>query len=248
MPKSQQAQDEKIIADAIAAEKTISIKSYVLGEYGEFLLEKVSSSILEKYERTDLLEIVYPAAKELAINATKASLKRLVFEEQGLDPEKDDEYKQGMQVFRDKLTEENLKKYKPSLIKKNLPVVITFYFSPQVMNIKVKNMFRMLPIEEARVREKFAHAKSFSNLLEFYLAHGDETEGAGLGITMVGILLDESGIDRHSFTLHCKKDYNETAAKLEIPLSDSYIPKRQRFDTEKEAKGLSADEYRKVFK
>lgn len=248
MPPSKKDHDEELINNAVKDGKTISIKSYVLGRYGEELLEKVSKAILDKYGKSDLLEILYPSAKELAINATKASLKRLVFSDLNLDPEDDDEYKKGMEEFKQKLTEEGLNSYKSKLISHNLPTIITFYYNSKVVNIKVKNMFRMLPIEEQRVREKFRYAESFSNLLEFYLAHGDEAEGMGLGITMVGILLDESGFDRHQFTLHCKGGYNETAAKLEIPISDDYITKRERFEIERKKTGMSVEEFRKVFR
>ena len=248
MPPSKKDQDEEIIRSAVAANKTISIKSYVLGRYGEELLEKVSKAILQKFGKEDLLEILYPSAKELAINATKASLKRLVFNELELDPENDEQYERGMAVFKEKLNEKSMKESKPKLIEQGLPTIITFYYNKDVVNIKVKNMFRMLPIEEKRVREKFKFAESFSNLLEFYIAHGDESEGMGLGITMVGILLDESGFDRHQFTLHCKGEYNETAAKLEIPISENYIPKRKRFEIELEKSGLSVPEFRKVFR
>ena len=63
---------------------------------------------------------------------------------------------------------------------------------------------------------------------------------------MVGILLDKTGIDRHAFTLY-STSFNETAARLELPLSDEYVSKRTLFDQECEAAGLSADEFRKVF-
>lgn len=243
-----QEKDSEAIARAVDQGKTISLKTYVLSEYGERALELISQLILKKYGRDDLLEIVYPAAKELAVNATKANLKRAVFNNLGLDPEIDDEYHKGMEVFKEKLTEKGLDEYRDEFKKENLPVTMTFYYSEEVLNIKVKNNFRMLPVEESRVREKFRYAKSFTNLLEFYLAHGDSSEGAGLGLTMVGILLDESGIDRHGFTLYVKEGYEETAAKLEIPLSDSYISKRNQFAREAGEQGLSEDEYRNYIK
>ncbi len=235
------------IERAVQSGKTISLKSFVLTDYGEKILESICRQILQKHNREDLLDIVYPASKELAINATKANYKRLIFTELGLDPENDEEYRKGMALFKEKLNEKILRENLPRFRELNLPVVITFYYSANVLNIKVKNMFPMLAVEESRVREKFSYAQSFSSLLEFYLAHGDESEGAGLGITMVGILLDETGIDRHSFTLHVKPGYSETAAKLEIPLSSAYVPKRVRFERELAASGLSREEFREQF-
>ena len=76
---------------------------------------------------------------------------------------------------------------------------------------------------------------------------GDDTEGAGMGLTMVGILLDKSGIDKHAFSLYSSSKYRETIAKLEIPLSGSYISKRRVFDLECERTGKSPDQLRPDF-
>ena len=78
------------------------------------------------------------------------------------------------------------------------------------------------------------------------MEYGDDTEGAGLGLAMVGILLDESGIDKHSFTLYSNQ-YNETAARLEIPLTENHVSRRVLFDQEREKSGMTAEEFRKVF-
>ena len=114
-------------------------------------------------------------------------------------------------------------------------------------NIKVKNNFPLLPIEESRIRDKFQKATSFSSLIDFFMEYGDSTEGAGMGITMVGILLDQSGINKHSFSLYSSEKYNETVAKIEIPLHDGYISKREMFQRELREKGITPDEFRKSF-
>jgi hypothetical protein len=79
------------------------------------------------------------------------------------------------------------------------------------------------------------------------MEHGDETEGAGMGITMVGILLDQSGIDKHAFSLYSSKKYNETIAKLEIPLTKDYVPKRNAFDKELNKHQVERDQLRDKF-
>jgi hypothetical protein len=65
---------------------------------------------------------------------------------------------------------------------------------------------------------------------------------------MVGILLDQSGIDKHSFTLYSNNKYNETAARLEIPLDENYLPRRKQFDEKLARTSLSPDELRPIFK
>ena len=246
--KKTEAELQKIIQDAVDNHTIISMQTYLLSDYGEKILHLISETVLKKYNRIDLLEICYSSAKELVINATKANLKRVLYKQQGLDINNPEDYEKGLQDFKDNLKEEKLFSYKPFFKKYDLPVTATFYYNKEVLNIKVKNNFPLLPIEEERIRDKFKKATSFTSLIDFFMEYGDSTEGAGMGITMVGILLDQSGISKHCFSLYSSDKYNETAAKIEIPLSDSYISKREMFDREISEKNLSAEDFRKHFK
>ncbi len=236
-----------IIEDAIDKNNIISMKTYLLSDYGEKILHIIAESILKKFNKIDLLEISYSSAKELVINATKANLKRVLYREQGLDINNPEHYEKGLIAFKENLKEEKLLAYKPLFKKFDLPVTATFYYNKDVLNIKVKNNFPLLPIEEERIRDKFKKATSFTSLIDFFMEYGDSTEGAGMGITMVGILLDQSGINKHSFSLYSSEKYNETAAKIEIPLSSNYVSKREMFEKEQKINGLEADEFRKNF-
>lgn len=238
----------KGIERAIAEERTISLVTWILTDYGEFLLHRIAAGILQRYGRSDLLEIVYPAVKELVINATKANMKRVFFARHGIDPMNPAEYDRGMKLFKDNLTETMIMHHLKDFKDRNFKVTITFYYTDKVMNIKVKNNFPLLPREEERIREKFARAQSFTSLFDFYMTHGDETEGAGLGLTMVGILLDQSGIDRHAFTVFQKPGYSETAARLEIPLHPEYIPRRRQFELELQRSGKTIEDLRRSFR
>ncbi|HNJ06279.1 MAG TPA: hypothetical protein PLB73_18610, partial [Leptospiraceae bacterium] len=229
---------------AVEKNKTLSMVTYALSDYGEEVLKILVGSILEKAGRMDLFDIVYTAAKELVVNATKANLKRALFLKLSLNANDPAQYDVGMNYFRGALTEEKLRKYKKTFKEHNLPVVVTLYYSMDVVHIKVKNNFPLLDIEESRIRQKFRQATSFTSLLDFFMEHGDDTEGAGLGLTMVGILLDESGVDRHAFTLYSSEKYGETVARLEIPLSPDYVSKRKVFESEMHGKGQSPDQLR----
>jgi hypothetical protein len=245
--KKTETELKEIIQNAVDNNNILSMKTYLLSDYGENILKIIASTILEKFNRTDLMEISYSSAKELVINATKANLKRVLFRELGLDITNPEDYNKGLEEFKGNLTEDKIMSYKPLFKKYDLPVTATFYYTKNVLNIKVKNNFPLLPIEEERIRDKFQKATSFSSLIDFFMEYGDSTEGAGMGITMVGILLDQSGINKHSFSLYSSDKYKETVAKIEIPLNESYISKREMFQRELKEKGITADEFRKSF-
>ena len=245
--RKSEAELNRIVQQAVASNLIVSFRTFYLSDYGELVLRVIARVILERHGRSDLLDIVYTAAKELVINATKANVKRIIFEDLGLDPNSAPDYEKGVAYLKENLVENKIVEYRDRFKERNFPVTATFYFQANVLNIKVKNNFHLLPYEEMRIRRKFQDAESFSNLFEFYAEHGDDSEGAGLGLTMVGILLDQCGIDKHSFVVYSNK-FNETAAKLEIPLREDYIPKRTVFQQELARRAnMTADELREEY-
>ncbi|MDX1957653.1 MAG: hypothetical protein SFU98_03720 [Leptospiraceae bacterium] len=238
---------KKFILESIEKNKVITLKTYLLSDYGEDLLKIICSGVLKKFGRTDLMDISYSAAKELVINATKANLKRALYRKSNLDIANPEHYERGMSEFKSYLTEEKIVEFKKDFKKFDLPVTATFYYNEYVLNVKVKNNFPLLKQEEERIRDKFKKATSFSSLIDFFMEFGDSTEGAGMGLTMVGILLDQSGISKHCFSLYSSDRYRETIAKIEIPLHKDYISKREMFEKLMKQNDVSASELRKNF-
>lgn len=235
------------IKDWVDREKVISVKTYFLSDYGELLIQSIIREILTKYDRMDLLDMAYSAAKELVINGTKANLKRIIFRELELNMNNPIDYEKGLKYFKENLAEDKIRMYKKKFKSNDMPVTCTLYFNENVLNIKVKNNFPLMPHEEERIRNKFNKARDFSSLIDYFMEYGDESEGAGLGLTMVGIMLDESGANRHAFSLYSNMEFNETVAKIEIPLNHNYRPKRLVFDEEWKNSGLTKEEFRKQF-
>jgi len=247
--KQSLAEVESAIDRSLAENRVITLITYYLSRYGEHVLNAILSRILIRFGRNDLQEVVYTSVKELIMNATKANLKRVVFNDLGLDPHLPNQYDEGMAFFKKNLIEDRMKEYREKFRTANLPVTVTFYYEPfKVLHVKVKNNFTLLPEEERRIREKFDNARSFDNLMDFYLHFSDNTEGAGMGLSLVGILFAQSGIDRHAFSIYSSERYNETIARLEIPLGPEYRTRRDRFTEEMSRSGASAEELRQKFR
>jgi hypothetical protein len=206
------------INHAISDGLKISLITYVLGNMGEAKLKYILDRTLLKYGRQDLMELFYTAAKELIANSTKAAIKRMIFQEMGLNIQEEVDYRKGMERFKSYLNERKFPAYRSKMKENNYFIKITISHSPRKMSLSVINNFSLIPIEEERVKEKFQHAKKYDNLFEFFMAHGDNSEGAGMGITMVEILLSQSGFDRNNFIVLSSDKANITIAKVEIPL------------------------------
>jgi hypothetical protein len=67
----------------------------------------------------------------------------------------------------------------------------------------------------------------YNDIAEFYLDQamsGGETEGAGLGLALIIILLKGENVDPKYFRIMIDKE--RTVARMEIPFTDRFVSKR----------------------
>jgi hypothetical protein len=226
---------------AISRQAPLTFLTRVLGDSGEAKLKYILLKVLGSVNREDLMELFYTSAKELIANSTKAAIKRILFEENNVSQTDESRYDEIMGQFKENLTDKKFPFYKGKMKEKGLVVSIKFQYNQNFVVMSITNNFPLLPKEEERVRQKFHNAQKYDNLFQFYMDHGDNTEGAGMGITLVEIMLAQSGFDRHFFTIYNNKELSETTARMEVPLHPDYKPMRQRFQ-ERLDQGLSREE------
>ena len=202
---------KKKVLDGISSNRTISLITYVLGELGEAKLKFIIRTLLTKYEKIELMDLLYTCAKELIVNSTKAAIKRLAFKEMGIDPTNDQEYDEFMNSFKDNLTDKKFPYYRSKMKDNGFYIKIRFFYDQKKIVLRIINNFPLLQKEEERIREKFIKAKKY-------------------GITMVEILLAQSGFDRHIFTIYSSKIKRETVAKVELPMHPEHVPIRFGFN------------------
>jgi len=206
----------------IGSQKPLSVIYYNLASRAQNKIKSVTYKILEKYNRLDLMDSIYTIVKEMAINGTKANMKRVIFEEEKINIRSPKDYKRGMLIFRDRLTEAWLEKYYQTMVEKGYSVVIKFIESSNRLIIEVINNVPIYKREVARIKQKLEECKEYESLMDFYQEHGDETEGEGLGFSMIIILLKNEKINPNSFKIITSyKD--KTIAKVEIPLEDASL-------------------------
>jgi hypothetical protein len=226
---------------AVSRQAPLIFLTRVLGDSGEAKLKYILQKVLGSVNREDLMELFYTSAKELIANSTKAAIKRILFEENNVSQTDKSRYDEIMGQFKENLTDKKFPFYKGKMKEKGLVVSIKFTYNENHIVMSITNNFPLLPKEEERVRQKFQNAQKYDNLFQFYMDHGDNTEGAGMGITLVEIMLAQSGYDRHLFTIYNDKHKNETTARLEVPLQTDFKPMRHKFQ-ERLDQGLSREE------
>ncbi|MFN3660708.1 MAG: histidine kinase, partial [Brevinematales bacterium] len=77
-------------------------------------------------------------------------------------------------------------------------------------------------------RMKLKLAMEYTDLAQYYAEQMDTTEGAGLGIALVVLLLRGMNLDPSLFRIGSK--HGVTIARIEVPLVDGYVSSRQRVE------------------
>jgi hypothetical protein len=209
---------EKNLQIAVDDGKVIKVISYAMSSDVENTLDKIITTILDKYERADLKSLVYTCTKELAINGTKANLKRIFFEERNLDINNEADYEKGIELYKINMREELSILYGKKAKRNGLFVKISFVHTEDTLRIEVTNNTPIIPQEENRLRVKLANTMKYDDLMAYYLDNADDTEGSGMGIALIIILLKGENIDPNLFRI--MTDSETTTARIEIPMID----------------------------
>ncbi len=225
-------QVEQNLQIAINDGKIIHLISYSMSSDIEKKMDAVIQSILEKYAETDFKGLIYTSVKELAINGTKANLKRIFFEERNLDINNLEDYEKGMEDYKNTFTEEMAARYGKIARDKGLYVRISFFYENDGLRIEVINNTNITPQEEKRLREKLSRIMNYESLIDFYMDNPDNTEGAGMGLALITTMLKGEGIDPNLFRILTSPE--KTTARIEIPFKQSYISVRDRGKTARE--------------
>lgn len=227
MPK-----DIRDAADHILeTDQKLVVRAYGVIHSTEDFLRNFVRKVTEKFARADLAPVLEIVVKELMMNAAKANFKRIFFTENNIDANNHDDYRDGMQRFRDVIDENIFTTYGLKARDAKLTVEASFDFNQDRIVVEVRNNSPMTAIEEARVREKLKRGYECADMGEFLLEHMDETEGAGAGLALCVTAMRSAGLDPRLLSLatHAAK---ETVARVEVPFHAAYVPTRTRYQSQ----------------
>lgn len=214
---------------AARAQKPFIIKSHTLPPQTEAQIEEVLGVFLEELDRGILKDSIAYCLRELTVNGKKANTKRVYFEEKGLNLEDDNDYKTGMVNFKQE-TLDNIAYWLEKQEAADLYVRVAFHIQGRDLIIKVANNTLITRKEQIRIYDRIARSRAFRSMEEAMTTVLDDSEGAGLGIVILVLMLKKLGLDEESFDIDVEG--RETVARLVVPMDQTKVDSLSKISNE----------------
>lgn len=214
---SLQPSDKEKIKIAVRLHTPIEITTYTLPKNMEVYINEVLSEFLKQCHQEHMIEYLKFCVGELLTNSKKANTKRVYFIDKGLDINNECDYNQGMVSFKEDSLQ-NIDYYLEEQKKAGLYVKLVLQVSEDFINIEIKNNAKLTTVEHRRIQEKINIAQQYDNIEEVFTKVLDQTEGAGLGIIIIILMLQKVGLSKQNYKV-IDTD-SETITRIELPLNE----------------------------
>lgn len=215
--KKEVSLDISKIKMAIRAGIPLSITTYTVPREMSLYMEEVLTAFLTELNQTQMIEYLKYCLGELVTNAKKANTKRLYFREKGLDIFNNDDYEKGMKTFKED-TLNNIKYYLNLQKKAGLYVKLILQARNNKIKIEVRNNSEITFREYKRIHDKISRAQQYTSVDQAMSEAIDQTEGAGLGIIIMILMLKKIGLTEENFQVLCEN--GETITRIILPLNE----------------------------
>jgi len=207
--------DEGKIKKAIQSGFPLTITTYTHPKEIEIYIEQVIASFLQHMNLLKIKDYIVYCVQELVVNAKKANTKRIFFEERGLKIDNDRDYEEGMKTFKEE-TINNINHYLQKQKEKGLYIKVILQVKRNAISIEIRNNVLANKMEQLRIHDKMARSRQFDTLEDALSQVLDDSEGAGLGLVILVLMLKKMGLDDEAFFM--KTSSKCTIANIIIPL------------------------------
>ncbi len=211
--------NENKIRKAIETEAPLLITTFTLPHEMELYINEVVSCFLRELNQEYIIQYILYCVNELTSNAKKANTKRIYFQEKNLDINNETQYKIGMQNFKQE-TLDNINHYLLLQKERGLYVKVLIHKRNKKMKIEIKNNSPLTVFEYKRIHDKIARAGKYETVEDAFSQILDSSEGAGLGIIIMILMLRKIGLSEESFQFFTEN--GETTTRIILDLNISY--------------------------
>lgn len=207
-----------MVEQAVAERRMLTLTTNAYFADERDYIDEILNYFLVAAGRPELQDQLAYCIHELANNAKKANTKRVYFTEKGLDIHNESQYWIGMRHFRDE-TVRHIDAYLRRLKEQGLYIKVQFKLNKGNVMIAVRNNIRLTRVEREKMEEKIARSRLYDNMADAYASIEDSSEGAGLGIVMMIIMLRNLGLSEKIIRFFTND--RETWVLLSIPAAAS---------------------------
>lgn len=200
--------------------KNIVFKIYYLNSEIEKNISNILIAILEQIQAMELKNSLFTVLRELIVNGIKANSKRIYFEQNGLDIQNTDDYQKAISDFREDLAE-RAKEYQILSKKNDHYVLVSISYKDNYIHISVVNNSNISQIELQRIQQRIELGAQVEDLSQVVEEIVDFTEGAGLGIPMILLMIRKLGAEAKHFRI--VSDQDTTKVQVSIPKQGTSI-------------------------
>jgi hypothetical protein len=214
--------DEANIKNAVLSGIPLIISTYTLPRETEIYIESVVTAFLRLAGKEKFKDYILYCVQELTANAKKANTKRVYFMEHGLDISNPGDYQKGMEQFKED-TLNNITHYLQMQENMGLYIKLFVQIRENTIYFEIRNNVVVTRTELTRIQDRIARARQYKTLDEALAQVMDDSEGAGLGIVILVLMLHKMGLGEDSFAIFHTN--NETIARIMVPLDHVYVEK-----------------------
>ena len=209
--KRQITVDSEKIRKATRMGVPLSITTYTLPHEIELYITEILSLFLQELNQERLKDYLSYCINELTANAKKANTKRVYFAERKLDINNMHDYETGMRDFKED-TLSDIDYFLRLQREAGLYVKVIMQVKNNTIVLEIRNNSEMNKVEFKRVFDKIARSRQFATLEEAFSQVMDDSEGAGLGLVILILMLKKVGLN---------DDHYEVLVKTAKPLHES---------------------------
>lgn len=209
--------DKSKISKAINSGIPLVITTYTLPHEMEVYMSDVLTAFLTELEQGQMVEQLNYCLNELMTNAKKANTKRIYFQQKNLDITNANDYEEGLKTFKTD-TLNNINYYLQLQKKAGLYVKMILQVRNNKIKIEIRNNSSLTIFEYKRIHDKLSRAQQYNSLEDAFAQILDDSEGAGLGLIIMILMLEKIGLEEECFQTICEN--GETITRIILPLSE----------------------------
>ena len=203
--------DKKKIEKAIDLGIPLTITTYTLPHEMEVYMGDVLTAFLKELDQSQMIEYLNYCLNELITNAKKANTKRVYFTQKNLDITDPKDYELGLKTFKED-TLNNINYYLQLQKNAGLYVKLILQVRANKIKIEIRNNSNLTVFEYKRIHDKLSRAQQYTCIEDAISQVLDDSEGAGLGLIIMILMLEKIGLTEENFQVLCEN--GETITRI----------------------------------